>query len=212
MLGAGYLTLTRLVPPESSSCPAAAGRRNGEDPSAGVSYPRQVSNPCRFCRATDRKITREHVWPDWLRDYLPPFDEDADIERWSPGTSRQGWSQPFLATTVRAFCDGCNSGWMADIEAAAKPIVGPMVIGQPTELDAGAQQIVASWVALKGQVAAQASKLDPGIPEPHYAGVYNVRGAPANTMRMWVGHRWILADHQPGRAQICEWAIWVTNG
>jgi hypothetical protein len=113
------------------------------------------------------EITREPVWPDWLRDYLPPFDEDADIERWSPGTSRQGWSQPFLTTTVRAFCDGCNSGWMADIEAAAKPIVGPMVIGQPTELDAGAQQIVANWVALKGQVAAQASKLDPGIPEPH---------------------------------------------
>jgi hypothetical protein len=134
-----------------------------------------VSNPCRFCGATDRKITREHVWPDWLRDYLPPFDEDADIERWSPGTSRQGWSQPFLTTKVRAFCDGCNSGWMADIEAAAKPIVGPMVIGQPTELDAGAQQIVANWVALKGQVVAQASKLDPRIPEPHYAGVYNVR-------------------------------------
>jgi len=105
------------------------------------------------------EITREHVWPDWLRDYLPPFDEDADIERWSPGTSRQGWSQPFLTTTVRALSNGCNSGWMADIEAAAKPIVGPMVIGQPPELDAGAQQIVANWVALKGLVAAQASKL-----------------------------------------------------
>jgi hypothetical protein len=95
---------------------------------------------------------------------------------------------------------------------AAKPIVGPMVIGQPTELDGGAQQIVANWVALKGQVAAQASKLDPRIPEPHYAGVYNVRGAPANTMRMWVGHRWNLADHQPGRAQIFDFSFMpVTN-
>src|SRR5688572_1569835 len=114
MLGAGALTLTRRLPPESSSCPAAAGRRNGEDPSAGVSYPRQVSNPCRFCGTTNRQITNEHVWPDWLRDYLPPFTDLGDIERYSPATRRQRWRQPFLTTTVRAFCDGCNSGWMAD--------------------------------------------------------------------------------------------------
>jgi hypothetical protein len=87
-----------------------------------------VSNPCRFCGATNRQITKEHVWPDWLRDYLPPVSELGDIERYSPGTKRQRLPQPFLRTTVRAFCDGCNSGWMADIEAAAKPIVGPMVV------------------------------------------------------------------------------------
>jgi hypothetical protein len=46
---------------------------------------------------------------------------------------------------------------MADIEAAAKPIVGPMVVGQAMDLDADAQQIVANWVALKGLVAAQTS-------------------------------------------------------
>jgi hypothetical protein len=93
-----------------------------------ISYPRQVSNPCRFCGATNRQITKEHIWPDWLRDYLPPVSELGDIERYSPGTKRQRLPQPFLRTTVRAFCDGCNSGWMADIEAAAKPIVGPMVV------------------------------------------------------------------------------------
>src|SRR5687767_10269708 len=86
--------------------------------------PRQVSNRCRFCGATNRQITKEHVWPNWLRDYLPPFDDDADVERHSPGTSREGWRQPWLTSTVRAFCDSCNHGWMADIEAAAMPIVG----------------------------------------------------------------------------------------
>lgn len=65
---------------------------------------------------------KEHVWPDWLRDYLPPFSDLADTERYSPGTRRQRWQQPLLTTTVRAFCDGCNSGWMGDIEAAAKPM------------------------------------------------------------------------------------------
>jgi len=108
-----------------------------------------VSNPCRFCGATDQ-LTKEHIWPVWLRDYLPPFDEDDDIERWSPATRRQRWRQPFLTTTVKAFYDDCNNGWMAALEAAAKPIVGPMVIGQAMDLDGDAQQIVANWVALKG--------------------------------------------------------------
>jgi hypothetical protein len=170
------------------------------------------TTPCRFCGATDRKITKEHVWPDWLRDYLPPFTDRADIERYSPATRRQRLPQPFLTTTVRAFCDGCNSGWMADIEAAAKPIVGPMVIGQPMDLDASAQQIVANWVALKGLVAAQASKLDEWIPESHYGRVHNVRGAPANTMRMWVGRRRNLADEQLGRVHIFDFHFMpVTN-
>jgi hypothetical protein len=61
---------------------------------------------------------------------------------------------------------------MADIEAAAKPIVGPMFIGQPMDLDAAAQRIVANWVALKGLVAAQASKLDESIPASHYSRVH----------------------------------------
>ena len=127
---------------------------------------------------------KEHVWPDWLRDYLPPFSDLADTERYSPGTRLQRWQQPLLTTTVRAFCDGCNSGWMGDIEAAAKPIVGPIVVGQAMELDAHAQQIVANWVALKGLVAAQAS--NQLIPESHYWNVHSVQGAPANRMRVWV--------------------------
>jgi hypothetical protein len=36
-------------------------------------YPRRVPNPCRFCGSTDRQITNEHVWPDWLHNYLPTF-------------------------------------------------------------------------------------------------------------------------------------------
>jgi hypothetical protein len=122
----------------------------------------------------------------------------------APGTSREEWRQPWLTSTVRAFCDSCNHGWMADIEAAAMPIVGPMVINQPMDLDANAQQIVANWVALKVLVAAQASNLDEWIPEPHYRHVHNAQGAPANAMRVWVGHRWNLADHQPGRPHIFD--------
>jgi hypothetical protein len=185
----------------------ADGDRNAGNSGARVSpspYPRLVSNPCRFCGATNRQITKEHVWPDWLRDYLPPVSELHDIERYSPGTKRQRLPQPFLRTTVRAFCDGCNSGWMADIEAAAKPIVGPMVVGRAMDLDADAQQIVANWVALKGLVAAVTSNLEQEIPNSHYRHVHNFQGAPPDTMRVWVSRRRNLADAPTGRLHIFD--------
>jgi hypothetical protein len=37
---------------------------------------------------------KEHVWPDWLRDYLPLFSDLGDIERYSPATRRQRWREP----------------------------------------------------------------------------------------------------------------------
>jgi hypothetical protein len=39
---------------------------------------------------------------------------------------------------------------MSAIEGAAKPVVGPMVQGIHTTLDAAAQRTVANWVTLKG--------------------------------------------------------------
>jgi hypothetical protein len=60
----------------------------------GSPYPRQVSSPCRFCGATDRQITKEHIWPDWLRDYLPPGSELGDIERYSPAPSASACPNP----------------------------------------------------------------------------------------------------------------------
>jgi hypothetical protein len=53
---------------------------------------------------------------------------------------------------------------------------------------------VANWVALKGHVAAQTSATDQWIPEHHYRFVHDFRGAPPNTMRVWIGRRWDLAD------------------
>jgi hypothetical protein len=193
----------------------ADGDRNAGNSGARVSpspYPRLVSNPCRFCGVTNRQITKEHVWPDWLRDYLPPVSELHDIERYSPGTKRQRLPQPFLRTTVRAFCDGCNSGWMADIEAAAKPIVDPMVVWPGDGFDADAQQIVANWVALKGLVAAVTSNLKQEIPNSHYRHVHNFQGAPPDTMRVWVSRRRNLADAPTGRLHIFDFHFMpVTN-
>lgn len=80
---------------------------------------------------------RRAVWPEWLKDFVPASAEPGYAERWSSADRRQRWRQGPLAATVRM---SCNTGWMRAIEGAAKPIVGPMVQGIHTTLDAAAQK------------------------------------------------------------------------
>jgi hypothetical protein len=161
-----------------------------------------VTKPCRFCGATGR-LTKEHVWPRWLGDYLPKLTNAGHTERWSSTSGRERWQAPFLSTTVRDVCAACNNGWMGAIEAAAKQNVGPMVMGQAVELNALAQEIVANWVAVKGLVAAPTSKDSQPIPDYHFHRVAAAAGAPANTMRIWIGHRQDLASRtRPGHVTL----------
>jgi hypothetical protein len=94
---------------------------------------------------------------------------------------------------------------MGDIEGTAKPIVGPMAQGIPTTLDAAAQWAVANWAVLKGLVAALVSKTQQPIPDRHYRRVCAAKGAPANTVRVWIGMRQNLAHPtKPGRAKLFD--------
>lgn len=169
------------------------------------SYPRLVPRPCRFCGATDRKITREHVWPRWLADFVQPITGRVLAERWSSGSGREEWETWILAATVNRFCDTCNNGWMADIEGTARPIVGPMVQGRATTLDPDAQRTVANWAVLKGLVATQISKDEQPIPDGHYQRVWAAQGAPANTALVWIAQRQNLVHPtRRGRARLFD--------
>ena len=111
--------------------------------------PGLVPRPCRFCGATDRKITREHVWPRWLADFLPPTTGRVLPSDGVAASGGEEWQIGILWAALDTFCDTCNSGWMADIEGTARPNVGPMVQGRATRLDPDAQRTVANWAVLK---------------------------------------------------------------
>lgn len=90
---------------------------------------------------------------------------------------------------------------MSGIEADAKQIVGPMMLGHAVLLDPPAQRAVANWAVLKGLVAVQTSKPEQ-IPENHYNDVYRAKGAPAETAHVWLGRRDNLGNPLSGKATL----------
>ena len=68
------------------------------------------------------------------------------------------WPAGTVATCV---CRRCNSGWMSDIEQAAKPALTNMIQGNTVELDPETQEAVGTWMCLKAILSAYVKLLAP---------------------------------------------------
>ncbi len=101
-----------------------------------------MARSCLFC-GSRKKLTKEHVYPAWLYRALNiggPItfmygDETVRIT-------------PRLDTTLREVCGACNNGWLHDLEHTFRSVMLNALqghIGEPTVLNPGAQQVVATW-------------------------------------------------------------------
>jgi hypothetical protein len=122
---------------------------------------RKPQRKCIFCGeggTHGNPMTQEHLWPEWMHEYLPNV----------PGAHTQAGRRDFTGgrliaahkirqghVFVRAFrvvCKRCNTGWMSGIETAAKPILIPLLRGQRIKLLRNDKRALAAWVALKTMV------------------------------------------------------------
>jgi hypothetical protein len=117
---------------------------------------------CVFCGATDQKMSKEHVWPEWVRHLLPPNASEgghtysfADVER---GEFRRLRHLPPHAIKVRDVCEPCNNGWMNGAEVAVRPLASQMMDGSPIEFRRAEQTELAFWGAMKALVAGRAMR------------------------------------------------------
>ena len=150
---------------------------------------------CVFCER-NRKLTREHVWPQWVRSSL---DHPA-----GPGTAtrtviraggREEWSYRARPANVvvRSVCEECNGGWMSELEQRAMPVLLPMIEDRgPVTLEASDADTVATW-ALKTSLAA-GSEFKPPIPKEFYTEFYETR-EPVGKVRVWIGRTPHLETH-----------------
>lgn len=108
---------------------------------------------CAFC-GLDKRLSLEHVWPEWLLKHVPPPDPSErkirsigvfssitgldDIQDRDEGPR----STPVL---VRAVCEPCNNKWMSDLENEAKPVLVPLLDGRDLRLKSEEADVLRRW-------------------------------------------------------------------
>lgn len=127
---------------------------------------------CVFCGATGRKMSKEHLWPDWMRSQLPSsfLDRRATYtyEDSNRGTYREIRDQPLFDMRVKSVCEPCNNNWMNRIETDVQRYIEGMLQGKRRMLHGGGQTAIARWGTLKALVAQRAFRGHQQLPASDY--------------------------------------------
>jgi hypothetical protein len=171
---------------------------------------------CIFCEGgavPGNPMTGEHVWSDWMAPFLPgdtgnsyfefmhnfrnknvPIG-DAMMER-----TRQGAAK---GKKIKAVCMECNTGWMSRMETAVKPILIPLLLGQPTLLTGESRKTLTEWIVLKVLVS-EHNSIQRSPPDPIFdqqaRNRFKATSAIPPSFRIWIGMhngtKWQSAFHR----------------
>ena len=108
-------------------------------------------------------MSGEHFWPQWAAPLLPNgadlsyradahFFDHATGSRTAPPQNRRRQG-PIINRKVKTVCRSCNSGWMNQLEQAARPDITALASDQEHVLDAEAQERLTRWVLMKVMVS-----------------------------------------------------------
>jgi hypothetical protein len=138
---------------------------------------------CVFCGAT--KTTREHAWPEWVRD---EFQRPKLLNQRARGSSidDRAFSAPPFTAIVNRVCAACNNGWMSDLETRAKPLLKPVFQGRGREIHKEGQRMLAAW-AFKTAVMLEYTHPDARtITKAERTALYERHEAPSDC-QIWIG-------------------------
>ena len=145
--------------------------------------------PCVFCGDTSSKLTREHVFGNWMatafKDYIDDYGAiEIRTGRREPIRYQTG---PFT-DTVRIACKSCNEGWMNDCALGVQQLLTPMMTGGfPRLLTAGDQEALASWAVKTALVLDHQTPENPIVPVAEYPELFATK-RPLSSHIVWIGH------------------------
>jgi hypothetical protein len=138
----------------------------------------------------ERRRSAEHGFPRWIADEVGRVDPAPHYLglRTPDGTSvaDHGTRAPFT-TTVRDVCEVCNTGWMSELESAAKPVLGPLIRGETQRLGFWRQMLAATWATKTAMVLEQLVPLERGIPLDYVHGLRAYQCPPLLRQQVWIG-------------------------
>ena len=114
---------------------------------------------CAFCGSTKRPRGREHVFADWLNSIGFEAGQVEVHTGWLNRVARR-WTTEGFTATVRAVCDGCNHGWLSQLEGGAKPVLTPFILGQSRELSADDERLIVAGACKTAASSAQDRRSD----------------------------------------------------
>lgn len=93
-------------------------------------------NLCFFCGPTEEKITKEHVWPQWVSELLRgKYGSDHFIHIRSTDTESKAFKSSILDFTANILCARCNNVWLSMFENdKVKPLAAPLILCEPVEI------------------------------------------------------------------------------
>jgi hypothetical protein len=140
-----------------------------------------------FCGLTD-KLTREHLWPEWLRERGILSDHDVEHLQGSEAPAdewERRWKAPDATQTGRIVCKPCNTGWMSRLEGTVANLLEPMMLGIPRTLDIAEQDTIALWAAKMTAVWESINPRVNAVSEAEYRHIHRWRSPPPG-WRVWI--------------------------
>jgi hypothetical protein len=133
---------------------------------------------CIFC-GEQGTLTREHVLPQWVR-YLPPGEGPFTTRRVSATGDTVEYRSPGVDIVARAVCADCNGGWMAHLEATARPLLSPMINGLPQAMTPEEQHLISRWAVKTATMLLYATQPPTGVSSQHRSCLFEGK-IPPNT-------------------------------
>ncbi len=96
------------------------------------------------------------------------------------------WTADTLDMVARVVCERCNTGWMSDLEIAAKPLLLPLLRGNLHVLDGPSQRVVAAWAVKTALAMALANTPPRPIEAIHYRSMTRARLRPPPNTFVWL--------------------------
>jgi len=122
---------------------------------------------CIFCGGFG--LTKEHVFPDWLRQIFPRLPTDThtmgvlSFPSAQRGFIRKRGQGQLGSKKVRVVCKACNNGWLSEMEGDTQGILRPLILGTTRVLTINDQARLAAWITKTTMIVEYLVREQPAI-------------------------------------------------
>ncbi len=145
---------------------------------------------CLFC--PNPANSREHIWADWLRAYVPRTQLnhlEARIDVSDEGKEKHATkhvSGDPRSRKLKVVCNACNNNWMSQVQNRAKPHLVPLIEGREYKLPRQGRSALSRWAALFSTVQEQIHTDLASVSAEDRAWIKERSTAPNNWL-IWIG-------------------------